>query len=152
MSKETPSLSCWHPHRCVIHWGCNPEGEGRGVSDLKTESERRRGERESARTMSTAQLPAQSAEIHSSAQKLTESRQNAAASTGKHRQTRQRHGIWPWNTNSREQQEGSKAIGCRNALIFSPDLNLLKGSLLSIWSDAVQGQSISQGGPSEVGK
>lgn len=121
------------------------------VSDLNTESKRGRG-RERAGTMSTAPLPTQSAEIQSSAQKLTESRQNAAASTGKHRQTQQRHGIWPRNTNSKWQQEESKAIGCRNALKLSHNLDILKGSLLSISSDATQGQSISQSGPSEVGK
>lgn len=97
------------------------------VSDLNTESKRGRG-RERAGTMSTAPLPTQSAEIQSSAQKLTESRQNAAASTGKHRQTQQRHGIWPRNTNSKWQQEESKAIGCRNALKLSHNLDILKGS------------------------
>lgn len=40
-----------------------------GVSDLKTESKRGRG-RERAGTVSTTQLPAESAEIQSPAQKL----------------------------------------------------------------------------------
>lgn len=68
------------------------KGRGSGANDLKTESKRGRastrgrggGERERARagTVSTAQLPAQSAEIQSSAQKLKEGKQTKRSSFG----------------------------------------------------------------------
>lgn len=61
------------------------KGRARGASDLKTENDRGRESkkgrgRERAGTTSTAQLPAQSAEIQSSAQKLREGKQTKRCS------------------------------------------------------------------------
>lgn len=137
----------------VMHQSWNPEGEGMGVSDLKTESKRGRG-RERAGTVSTTQLPAESAEIQSPAQKLTESRQNAAASTGKHRPTQQRHGLWPQNTDSKWQQGGSKALGCRNALKFFSEPRSVIFTFYIKWRNTgtihLSGRHIWKGGKLEI--
>lgn len=130
-------------------------GEGIAIWRLTTRvrerEQEREGGRERAGTMSTAQLPAQSAEIHSSARKLTESRQNAAASAVK-RQTQQRHGIWQQNTNSKRQNHGLQDRICRNSLKFTHNPAFLKGALCNTTSEVTAGQFISQGSPSEVGK
>ena len=105
LAKQTPTHmhtvhKCIYIHRTFITFSLTTtwmlsctgagiqKGRGNGASDPKTESKRgsaskrgRGGER--AGTMSTAWLPAQSAEIHSSAQKLREEKQTKRSSFGR---------------------------------------------------------------------
>lgn len=132
---QNPSSSCWHPHRCCHTLELESRRGGRGgASDLKTREREREQESKRGRGRERGQcqqLSSQHSQLKSRAQLRSSergSRQNAAASAGNRHQTQQWHGIRPRNTNSKRQKEGSKARGCRNALRFSCNFALLKGS------------------------
>lgn len=138
---ENASPSRWQPHGCchALELESRRGGEmGRVIqrqSKRGSASKRGRGEREWGQCQ---QLGSQHSQLKSTAPLRSSerrSRQNAAGSVGKHRQTRQRHGIRPQNTNSKGQKKGFKSRGWRNALKISRSLASLTGSLYLKWRD-----------------
>lgn len=109
----------------VIHWGWTPEREGRGEIKRQRGWGRVSGDNVNSSTLSSVSWnPEPDTEAQTEALNFTK--------------TLRKHGVWMWSSHFAEGKESSKTRRCRNAVNFSCELALWRGSFLLLLETGLQ--------------